>query len=107
MQERNLLILIFWSLFLFIKTPLHFAAQEGYSKAIKTLLKQKNIIVNARDDQMATPLHYAAQNGRSHAISILLARPEIEVNARDEKGVYLSLIGHHFIMLLNIINHKL
>lgn len=66
----------------FDTTPLHDAAQEGYSNAITTLV---NIGAdpNVKAKNGATPLHHATFNGHTEAVTALLdagADPSIKAN---------------------------
>lgn len=67
------------------KTPLHFAAENGYKEVVEALLDKDGIDVNAKDNDGKTPLHFAADNGHKEVVEVLL-KGGANVNAKDNSG---------------------
>ena len=57
-----MLQIIFKTLILSYKTPLHLASEKGYLEIIKLLLKNKRIDIHAKDDQGKKQTDYATNN---------------------------------------------
>ncbi len=55
-------------------TILHEVAKSGKTLILALLLKDENILLNARDDNGATALHYAVANGDMYAVKLLIER---------------------------------
>jgi Ankyrin repeats (3 copies) len=62
-------------------TPLHYAAVGGNAHVVETLLKEKEVIVDARnEDNGSTPLHFAAWGGHLDVVKLL-------INAYQKRGL--------------------
>ncbi len=61
--------------------PIHEAAQKGYTRVVRFLIKK--VDVNSRDRFGKTALHYAAQNGDVELMKELLQVKGIETNAME------------------------
>ena len=77
------------------RTALHIAVMSGMSidqaKAIKLLLFNPGIDINAQDDMGRTALHWAAWLGQSDSVVALMAErpgplPGVDVSIRDNSG---------------------
>ncbi|PVH76975.1 ankyrin, partial [Cadophora sp. DSE1049] len=67
-------------------TPLHVAAERGFTGMITFLLGKKLIAdVNATNDLMTTPLHVAVRVGNCYTVKTLL-EAGADVNAQDVEG---------------------
>lgn len=64
------------------QTPLHLAAQKGYTKVMQILLNH-GAKIDAQDRDGNTPLHDASLNGQAKAISFLL-----------DRGVSVQVLNH-------------
>ncbi len=62
---------------------LHEAARKGNITKIRTLLEDRLININARNEQGETPLHIAVLCDHAVVVKLLLADPRIQVNAQD------------------------
>ncbi len=67
-------------------TPLHTAAWEGDTPAVKTLLDIHEVDVNAQDAYDWTPLHWAARRGNEAVFKVFLSAQGINVNAVTKDG---------------------
>jgi len=80
----------------FGKTPLHFAATNGYVETVRFLLRNgANPIPRALD--LWTPMHYAAENGHPEVIKVLLdygADPDLR-NETSQIPAHLAAIYVH------------
>jgi len=65
-------------------TPLHVAAEYGYSEIVEVLLEH-GAAPNIREKYGDTPLHYAAMFGNSKVVEVLLEHGA-DPNARDDYG---------------------
>ena len=65
-------------------TPLHFAAQQGYSEVCKVLLENQ-AEKNPKNNKGWTPLHCAAQKGKLNVCKTLI-EAGLEVNSINNKG---------------------
>jgi ankyrin repeat protein len=65
-------------------SPLHLAAQHGYTEAAALLLANK-ADVNIRNRPGMTPLHFAVERGNRDVVKLLLAN-KADINARDNEG---------------------
>ncbi|KAI0423518.1 ankyrin repeat-containing domain protein [Xylaria sp. FL1042] len=84
----------------FIKTQkarcLLSATKGGHVQAVKLLLAQQDIDVNARDDLGQSPLLIGAQYGYNEIVRILLERPDVQANIQDNSGnTALSFASRH------------
>jgi len=70
--------------FIFHRTPLHFAAQNGHFGVVEYLGNQ-NADINAKDKDNWTPLHYAAQNGHLSVVEYLVNQ-KADINAKNKDG---------------------
>ncbi|OBA50065.1 hypothetical protein A5789_02900 [Nocardia sp. 852002-51101_SCH5132738] len=68
----------------FGRTPLHYAALDGDTDTIETLLATEDVTL--ADHAGWTPLHFAAQMGRDEVVARLLDAGA-DVNAVTEKGM--------------------
>lgn len=68
------------------ETALHLAAEKGDLAAIKHLLKNKHVDVNAQDRHGETALHRAAKNGRLDVVLALLANEKADPGLKNLKG---------------------
>ncbi|XP_015914379.3 delta-latroinsectotoxin-Lt1a [Parasteatoda tepidariorum] len=67
-------------------TPLHFAAESGYSGFIKFLLDHGADGNKKIDSGLLTPLHIAAKNGFVKAVQTLIDSNSTNLNESDESG---------------------
>ncbi|KAI3326879.1 hypothetical protein HD806DRAFT_374406 [Xylariaceae sp. AK1471] len=63
-------------------TPLHNAAQSGYTSVAALLLEAK-ANVNAELSNGMTPLHWAAFNGFEDTVRLLLTQPDVNIAVKD------------------------
>lgn len=66
--------------------PLHQAVAHGSMDAIRLLLKQKHVRLEAHDRDGNTPLHLAVRSGSREVIDLLLCHPGVSVNCKDKNG---------------------
>jgi ankyrin repeat protein len=66
-------------------TPLHFAAERFYCRAVAELLLARGATVDAKNDEGDTPLHRAARHGGKDMVRLLLDN-HAEVDARAKDG---------------------
>jgi len=74
------------------RTPLHEASAQGHIKVVQLLL-DKNVNVNAQDDEEQTPLHLASKFGTINSIKVLLKHPKIDAFLRNKYGYIASDIA--------------
>lgn len=63
------------------KTPLHIAADRGYTAITALLLERPDININVEDRFHCTALHLATQNGHEEVVRLFLNHPKIDCNA--------------------------
>jgi len=63
------------------RTPLSWAAGNGFEGVVKQLLPQENI--NLKDSYGRTVLYCAASKASKGVVKLLLAQPYIDVNLQD------------------------
>ncbi|KAJ5808866.1 hypothetical protein N7474_010135 [Penicillium riverlandense] len=66
--------------------PLHQAVSHGSADAVKRLLRQKSLDLEAHDRNGYTPLHLAVWNQRLEVVDLLLKHPHASVNWKDQDG---------------------
>lgn len=59
------------------RTPLHFAAQQGFVKIVEFLLLAIDSGKNPADENGITPLHLAARFGQHKIVQMFLERPDV------------------------------
>jgi ankyrin repeat protein len=64
------------------KSPLHWAADNGYLRVVTYFVKKCNASVKAVDIDSSTPLHKAARHGHAEVVSVLLSYGA-DVNAEN------------------------
>ena len=62
------------------------AAYNGRTEAVKALISQPNIDVNAQNEDGITALILAAFHGHTEVVKALISQPNIDVNAQDKDG---------------------
>ena len=67
------------------RTPIAWAALNGYSAVVEMLLAQGADITSTNIEGQS-PLLLAAQGGHVTMVTLLLAREDVDLNARDEHG---------------------
>jgi ankyrin repeat protein len=65
------------------RTPLHWAAQSGYSAVVQLLLSRDDVDVNAKDNKGSTALSLAAEKGHKEVVGILLAQNNLHADPKD------------------------
>ena len=72
------------------RTPLHWAAENGY-EAVARLLLEAGSTVSAGDEERTTPLHFAAAGGHEAVVKLLLERgADVEFNGNAHGRTPLS-----------------
>ena len=67
-------------------SPLHLAAAEGNTRAIRILAKTLSAFVNIKNDVGNTPLHCSAANGHVDSSHVLVKELDADLNVRNIKG---------------------
>ena len=67
------------------RTPLSYAAGEGYEDVVKLLLKREDVQADLPNIKRRTPLSYAAQYGYANIVKLLLKREDVQTNLSDIK----------------------
>ena len=85
------------------RTPLSWAAEEGYASIVRLLLSRGDIVADSRDTYDRTSLSFAAERGHEAIVRLLLNR-EVDVDSRDNMGrtplSYAAEGGHEAIVRL-------
>ena len=75
------------------QTPLHYAAQRGYTEVARTLI-ERGAQVNSKDKNGRTPLHDASEISYTPMIDLLIAKGA-EIQSRDKDG---RVALHHAVL---------
>ncbi|KAL2813128.1 hypothetical protein BJX63DRAFT_432174 [Aspergillus granulosus] len=66
------------------RTPLSWAASNGYEEVVKLLLETQKVDPDSKDDKNGrTPLSYASSIGQDAVVKLLLGTQKVDVNSRD------------------------
>ncbi|RSL48629.1 hypothetical protein CEP54_012835, partial [Fusarium duplospermum] len=65
------------------RSPLSYAAYDGYVEAVEVLLQRYKADVNSKDHELKTPLSRAVESGHEKVVELLLRDPNIDVNSKD------------------------
>ncbi|KAF0316111.1 ankyrin repeat protein [Colletotrichum asianum] len=87
------------------RTPLHFAAEKGFTEVVQNLVERRAPL-NVRDVDQKTPLHLAAERGYSNCVSLLLQHGA-DVLLEDRSGkipLDLAEERHHIRAAESILN---
>ena len=68
------------------RTPLSYAAQEGYEPIVRLLLSRKDVTADSQDEDGCTPLCWAAMRGHEVIVRLLLSREDVIADTRDKWG---------------------
>ncbi|RFU77696.1 ankyrin repeat-containing domain-containing, partial [Trichoderma arundinaceum] len=68
------------------RTPLSYAAETGSNSAVKILLEDQRVEVDAQDENRRTPLWCAARNGHEAVVKLLMESGKVDLEAEDEYG---------------------
>lgn len=74
-------------------TPLHLAAEKGYTECLKLLLAESNKTINLKSKyKQSTALHMAAENGYTECVQILLhsGSSHSVVNDKNQTALHLA-----------------
>lgn len=80
------------------RLPIHFAAEEGRTDALRLFLQQPKVDPNARDTYGKAPIFYAANNGHEAIVKLLLEQKDIDPNPLTHDGfspLAQSIFGDH------------
>ncbi|KAJ4146816.1 hypothetical protein LMH87_001375 [Akanthomyces muscarius] len=92
------------------RTPLSYAAENGYEAIIKLLLAIDKVDIDAKDSWDRTPLSYAAENGHEAVVKLLLAMDKVDVDAKDNWDrtllSYAAENGHEAVVKLLLATDK-
>jgi ankyrin repeat protein len=67
------------------RTPLSWAAAQGYEAVVKLLLAREDVEADAKDYIDQTPLWWAALGGHEAVVKLLLARDDVAANSKDSR----------------------
>jgi len=68
------------------KTPLLWAAENGYEAVVKSLLETGKAEIDAKDRDGWTPLQLASRNGHEAVVRLLLETGKVDVEAKNKDG---------------------
>jgi len=89
------------------RTPLHYAAENGYIRIVECLLAH-GIAINSKMISGETALHVAAENGH-HEIVQLLINNMAQVNQQDyfeRTPLFLASSNNHILAVKTLLNHN-
>ena len=67
-------------------TPIHYAAQKGFTHHINFILSKFNVDINAMNAKGQTPLHKAAISNKAETVKMLISLPQTDPNIKEGKG---------------------
>ena len=88
--------------------PLNLACAIGYGNAVRTVLAEADVDVNAKDATYGrTPLLWAVTMGHEAVVKLLLDNRDVDVNAKDTKEGLTSLSWALRMKDETLVNHLL
>ena len=68
------------------RTPLLWAAENGYETVVRLLLDTGKVDIDAKNKDGQTPLLWAAKNGHGTVVRLLLDTGKVDIDAKDDSG---------------------
>ncbi|PGH16918.1 hypothetical protein AJ80_05062 [Polytolypa hystricis UAMH7299] len=92
------------------RTPLSYAAEYGYTSAVKLFLEKAHDVAKTRDCRGRLPLHYAAREGHEGVLRCLLIDDPTTVYSIDSTGMTPEVLarreGHAKAVNLLVLGHR-
>ena len=92
------------------RTPLSWAAGEGYEGVVRLLLATDKAEINSKDHYGWTPLSWAAATGHEAVVELLLILGKADIDSKDNRGrtplLWAAANGHEAVVELLLILGK-